>query len=215
MLEDVLLIEDKHRQAAKRIFELRSDSVGEKKYIFSIGGESGSGKSEVANLLGKEFKREGIPAKIIHTDNYFKIHPKQRTEWRQEHGIESIGYNEYDWDMINQTIRAFKENDVITIPCIDLIPNEVDKLTTDFNGIQILILDGVYSVKAEANTRVFIDLTYHDTKMAQVLRGKEPVNEWRTSVLEQEHQAVQSLRPLANLIISKDYEVLEARHITD
>jgi uridine kinase len=56
--------------------------------------------------------------------------------------------------------------------------------------------------------RVFIDLTYQETKKAQLVRGKEPQNEFRLNVLKREHEVVQSLRPLADLIVTKDYEVI-------
>ena len=57
---------------------------------------------------------------------------------------------------------------------------------------------------------MFIELTYHETKKAQVVRGKEPQNEYRARVLEQEHQMVQALRPRAHLLISKEYRVYSA-----
>ena len=54
---------------------------------------------------------------------------------------------------------------------------------------------------------VFIELTYHETKKAQSSRGKEPQNEYRMRVLEQEHKVVQSLKPKANLLVGMDYKV--------
>ena len=60
-------------------------------------------------------------------------------------------------------------------------------------------------MNANADLRVFIDLTYHETKKAQLVRGKEPQNEFRLNVLKREHEVVQSLRPLADLIVTKDY----------
>jgi len=58
--------------------------------------------------------------------------------------------------------------------------------------------------------KIFIDLTYHETKKAQVLRGKEPQNKFRLQVLQREHEVVQSLRPLADLLVTKEFEVVEA-----
>jgi uridine kinase len=59
------------------------------------------------------------------------------------------------------------------------------------------------------DVRVFIDLTYHETKKAQAVRGKEPQNEYRWAVLEQEHQMVQALRPTAQLLVTPEFEVKE------
>jgi uridine kinase len=66
-------------------------------------------------------------------------------------------------------------------------------------------------VQVEADLRVLIDLTYHETKKAQLVRGKENMDEWRLQVLEQEHKVVQSLRPKADLIVTPDFDVEKAK----
>jgi uridine kinase len=209
MLGDVLLIEDKHRKAGEaiiqKILERKKD-----KFIIAISGESGSGKSELAHVIAKGLRKEGIMAKPIHIDNYYRIHPLERTEWRKKNGIENVvGYGEYDWDSIYKNIDDFKNNRKSTMPCVDLVTEQVDQLTTDFSVIDAMVIDGLYAIKTEgADLRVFLELTYHETKKAQVVRGKEPQNEYRMAVLEQEHRMVQALKPKADILISKEYEVL-------
>jgi uridine kinase len=56
--------------------------------------------------------------------------------------------------------------------------------------------------------RVFIDLTYHETKINQIIRMKEALSDFRLNILEQEHQAVASLKPMADLIVDKSYQVV-------
>jgi uridine kinase len=208
MLGDVLLITEKHQNAAKKIFEIILKEKKDK-YIVAISGESGSGKTELAHVLAKMLRKEGIMAKPIHIDNYYKIHPLKRTEWRKKHGIQNaVGLNEYDWDTIYKNIDDFKNSRKSTMPCIDLVTEQVDSLTTDFAGIDMLIIDGLYAINTEGvDMRIFIELTYHETKKAQVVRGKEPQNEYRMQVLEREHQVVQSLKKRADLFITKEYEV--------
>jgi uridine kinase len=209
MLGDVLLITEKHYKAAEQIVE-RLEKVEAEKYIVAIGGESGSGKTELAHVVARKLKDKGTPAKILHIDNYYKTTPQERTAWRQEHGIESIGWTEYDWDLINQNMAEFKANQQATLPCIDLLTDQIDQLTTNFAGIKFLILEGLYPIKAEADLRILIDLTYHDTKKAQIVRGKEPQNEYRLQVLQREHEVVQSLRPLVDLLVTKEFDIIEA-----
>lgn len=209
MLGDILLIEDKHRKAGEaiiqKILERKKD-----KFIIAISGESGSGKSELAHVIAKGLRQHGIVAKPIHIDNYYRIHPLERTEWRKKNGIENVvGYGEYDWDTIYRNIEDFKNSRKSTMPCVDLVTEQIDQLTTDFKGIDMLVIDGLYAIKTEGtDLRVFLELTYHETKKAQVVRGKEPQNEYRMAVLEQEHRMVQSLKPRADILISKEYEVL-------
>lgn len=211
MLGDVLLITEKHENAAKEIvpyiLKNRKD-----KFIIAISGESGSGKTELAHVIAKMLRKAGIICKPIHIDNYYRILPLLRTEWRKSKGIkQSVGLGEYDWDTINKNIEDFKQNRVSTMPCVDLVTEQVDQLTTDFNGVDMIIIDGLYAINTEGvDLRIFIELTYHETKKAQLVRGKEPQNEYRMQVLEQEHQVVLSLRKKADLLVNMDYQVVEA-----
>jgi len=208
MLEDVLLITDKHRAAAAPIVDEILKNKKDK-FIVAISGESGSGKSELTHVVAKNLRQHGIFAKPVHIDNFYRILPLERTQWRQENGIEKVvGLGEIDWHGVKQTVEDFKNSRENTMPCVDLVTEQVDLLTTNFKGIDMLIMDGLYAINCEeADLRVFIELTYHETKKAQSSRGKEPQNEYRMRVLEQEHVTVQSLKPKADLLIGMDYNV--------
>jgi len=215
MLGDVLLINDMHKEAAQAIFEYMMDYCKNKderyRCVIGISGESGSGKSELAHSLGKLLKDNNIRVKVIHTDNYYRIQPLLREEWRRNKGFDKIGIDEYDWVKIKKTIRDFKEEQECMIPCIDLIPEQVDKLITDFSKIDMLIIDGLYAINTpDIDLRVFIDLTFHETKINQIIRMKEAMSDFRLKILEKEHEAVASLKPLAHLIIDKSYQVVSA-----
>jgi uridine kinase len=215
MLGDVLLINDMHKEAAQAIFDCMMDFCKHKderyRCVIGISGESGSGKSELAHSLGKLLKEKNIRVKVIHTDNYYRIQPLLREEWRRNKGFDKIGIDEYDWVKIKKTIRDFKEEQECMIPCIDLIPEQVDKLITDFSKIDMLIIDGLYAINTpDIDLRVFIDLTYHETKINQIIRMKEAMSDFRLKILEKEHEAVSSLKPMADLIIDKSYQVVSA-----
>lgn len=213
MLNDVLLIEEKHEKAAQAIVQ-RILKEKKDKYIVAISGESGSGKSELTQCVAKLLKKEAkIIAKPIHIDNYYRIDPLIRTEWRIENGIENVvGYGEYDWETIYKNIEDFRNGRKSTMPCVDLVTEQIDSLTTDFKTIDMLVIDGLYAIKTEGvDLRVFIELTYHETKKAQVVRGKEPQNEYRMKVLEREHQMVLALKPTANMLVNMEYEIVNVR----
>ena len=208
MLGDVLLITEKHQKAGEIIIE-HILANQKPKMMIGISGESGSGKSELAHVIAKGLRKHGIFAKPIHIDNYYRILPLLRTEWRKENGIQKVvGYGEYDWDTIYRNIADFKEGKVSTGPCVDLVTEQVDQLTTDYSTVDMIVVDGLYAIKTEGlDLNIFIELTYHETKKAQVVRGKEPQNEYRMAVLEQEHQMVQALKPKADILITMEYEV--------
>jgi len=213
MLGDILLINDMHKEAAQAICERvmadRESREERYRYVVGISGESGSGKSELAHALGLCLKHHHIRVKVIHTDNYYRIQPLLREEWRRNKGFDHIGLNEYDWVKIRKTVRDFKEEQECMIPCIDLVSEQVDKLITDFGKVDLLIVDGLYAIKAnDIDMRVFIDLTYHETKINQIIRMKEALSDFRLGILEHEHQAVITLKPMADLIVDKSYQVV-------
>ncbi len=211
MLGDVLLIQEKHHKAGAAIIEEILKRKKDK-FIVAISGESGSGKTELAHVIARGMRKHGIFAKPMHIDNYYKVLPLERKQWRIDNGIEKcVGYDEYDWDTIYSNIEAFKHGEKASMPCVDLVTEQVDTLTTDFSSVDMLIIDGLYAIKTEGiDLRVFIELTYHETKKAQTDRGKEPQNEYRWAVLEQEHKMVQGLRPSADLFVNMQYELVEA-----
>jgi uridine kinase len=214
MLGDILLITEKHKKAAAEILKhVLADR--KERMIIGISGESGSGKTELAHTLAKMLRTtENITAKPLHTDNFYKTHPLERRQWRVKHGIENVvGYNEYDWAAIDNTIEAFKKGEVCEMPCVDLVTEQVDRLITNFGEVQMLIVDGLYAIKAkEMHLRIFIELTYLETKEKHTkdARGKEVMDEVRWATLKREHEMVQSLRPTADLLINRNYEVVKA-----
>lgn len=217
MLGDVLLINDQHKSAAKAILDrvqldldiVEGEGAGDK-FVVAISGESGAGKSELSHSLALLLKQNGIRVKVLHTDNYYHVHPLERRDHRINNNYETVGVGEYDWQLLHQNIEDFRHGRTVTIPCIDIITEEVDQLSTDFSKIRVLIIDGLYAIRTEGvDLKVFIDLTYHETKLNQMLRCKEPTDGYRWKVLEQEHQHVRSLKPLADLHVDKNFRVFD------
>jgi uridine kinase len=208
MLNDLITVTPRHENAAKlildRILEIRKDTPKDK-MIVTISGEVGSGKSTVSIVLARILKRQGIRAKIIDLDDYYKIPPLQRRQWRMKNGINSIGYDEYDWVKLEQNISDFKESRTSKMPCVDLITGYVDELKTNFEGVAMLIINGLYSLKIEeADFKVFIELTYDETRDAQKYSQKENIDAYRLQVLQREHEVVQSLKSHAEFYIDFD-----------
>ena len=206
MLGDVLLLSKKHKKIAEQLLE-HIANLSESRPIIAISGESGSGKSEIAHYLAEVLKENGKKAKLIHIDNYYKIPPQNRKEWRQANGLSSIGDQEYDWDYINNNIMSFKTKTKAILPCLDRLTDQLDQLITDFKEIDILILEGLYAIKAEANLRIMLDITYHNNTKTQLRRGKEQLDDFRLAVLEREHDCVSDLREKADIFITKNFKL--------
>ncbi len=204
MLNDKITVTKKHLEAAELVAEYLQQ-VLQPKFIIAIGGEVGSGKSTLAYAIAQKIKKQGINSKIIDLDDFYLVPPKERKAWRRQHGIESVGPDEYDWLRINRVIDDFYHDRESTMPCVDLITDEVDTLITHFEGVDVLIINGLYATKLnQANFRVFIELTYDETRDAQLYSGKEEMTAFRKQILEREHQMVQMLKHKIDLFFDFD-----------
>jgi uridine kinase len=208
MLNDLITITPRHENAARmvldRILELRAETPKEK-MIITVSGEVGTGKSTVSTALGLMLKKRDIRSKIMDLDDYYKIPPLERRKWRLENGIDSIGYDEYDWDRVQQNISDFQESKVSVMPCVDLITRYTDELTTNFEGVDMLIINGLYSLKIDnADLKVFIEMTYDETKDAQKYSQKENFDAYRLQIMQREHEVVQGLKSNAEYFVDFD-----------
>jgi hypothetical protein len=93
------------------------------------------------------------------------------------------------------------------VPVLEFITSSAYKLLVDFKNIQVLICEGLYAPVLDVTYKMFVDLTYHDTKDFRTARGKEVVSEFRKKVLEKEHQAVSKLRERVDYLITKDFSL--------
>jgi len=208
MLGDVLIIHEKHRTAGEIIIQ---EILRRKKdrFIIAVSGESGSGKTVLSHVIAKGLRKFSIFAKPLHTDNYYKTLPLERTDFRLKFGVENVvGYSEYNWDLLNENILDFKNKRKSSMPCVDLVTEQLDTLITDFSNVDMLIADGLYAIKLDnSDLKIFIDISYHESLNAQLIRGKEKLNEFRINVLEQEHKMVSALSKRADILINKDFSV--------
>ncbi len=204
MQNQVFTITDKHRAAADIIFDrVIKDHVP--KNIITVTGEVGTGKSTVSYLLAKLFKKKGIRAKIMDLDNYYKVPPTDRKVWRLKHGLESVGLDEYDWDKIYENIQDFKEDRVAKMPLVDMVTDYQDELITNFKGVDLLIIKGLYSIKCkESRLKVFIELSFQEAMKYNTYEGVEETDDFRLQVMGKEHEIVQQLKKDADFFIDFD-----------
>ena len=202
MQNDIFHIKEHHIKAAEEIYSEFFEKIGKNKYIISIAGEVSSGKTTLAYLLGRMLKMEGISVKILDLVDFYKVPPRERRDYRKKYGIESVGVEEYDWEKIESVINSFKNGKQEEIPLVDLLTDEIDSLTTNFKGIQVLIISGLYAFYCKhIDFKIFMELTYRETYEAQKYTGKEVMDDFRQKILEKEHEAVQKQKNDADTYI--------------
>jgi uridine kinase len=207
-----------HENAANELVPvIRQALKTHKKVIFAAGGESGTGKSEVAYLVGESLNKQGIPTIAWSFDNAYVTSPAEREEKRAEDYDNNVGLNEMNRSRIEEVIFCFEQDKPVTVPVI--IINEdgsrpVKQITLEMEGKKVLIFDGLYAAligqiktSASKTARVIVMSEKKFNLAAQKERGKENVNEHRLKVLERECLAVRSLWPYVTHKISEDWKV--------
>lgn len=201
MQNQVFTITDKHRAAANLIIE-RIKKEPKLMDIITVTGEVGTGKSTISYLVASLLKADGVRVKIIDLDNYYKISPIERRNWRLKNGIDNIGNEEYDWDKIYDNINDFKQQKVSNLPMVDLLTDYTDELITDFKGVDMLIIKGLYSIKCkESKLKIFIELSYDEALKQNVQENIDVMDDFRVRVMQKEQEAVQKLKKEADFYI--------------
>ena len=214
MRGDILVLQEWHRQAASKIVPEIIDAVKEKgtRYIITVAGESGSGKSEMARALADEFGQFTIGSVVLGQDDYFLLPPRSNDLARRKDAHWLGPHVEVRLDVMEQNlVDALEGKGATTKPLIDYDSNTIQEETIDLNGIAVLIAEGTYtSLLKHVDTRIFILRDWLDTleDRKKRNRGKELGDPFIEQVLSMEHKIIAGHQHLADFLITKEYEVL-------
>ena len=86
MKGDKLVLLDYHKRAASEIVSHIIQDIRKKKtrYIITVAGESGSGKSETGKAIANELDKSGVKSVLLGQDDYFVLPPKSNDLKRRE-----------------------------------------------------------------------------------------------------------------------------------
>jgi len=214
MKGDIIVVEEHHRKAAGIIVTRIVAGIKKKsaRYVITVAGESGSGKSETGKAIADELAILGVHSVILGQDDYFVLPPrsndaKRRTdqEWLGPH-------LEVKLDVLENNLRdAVGGKSEISKPLIDYDRNSVAEERISLDGIRVVIVEGTYtSLLKHVDTRIFIAGNRLDTleHRKRRNRGNEAGDPFIEQVLISEHKIIAGHRQLADFIITKDYDVL-------
>ena len=209
MIGDKLVIEPHHTDRATEICNLVESRLSEK-FVITVAGESGSGKSELASEIARELTERGHPADVLQQDDYFVFPPKTNHEMRRNN-VDQVGPYEVKLDFLDSNLRSFKRNESPIFK--PLVIYDEDRATTeekDTAGLQVLIAEGTYtSLLRFADFRVFIDRDYHQTKATREKRARDVLEPFIQDVLEREHRIISQHKARANAVVTSDFARVE------
>ena len=214
MRGDVLIIEEYHIKAAKDIVQHLTGEIKSinRRYIITIGGESGSGKSEMGKAIQGELETVEIKALILGQDDYFVLPPRSNDVKRRENSKWLGPHVEVKMKNLEKNIiNALKGVKTIKKPLIDYEKNEILEEIVDLEGVGVLIAEGTYtSLLRNVDRRIFIDRNFEDTlaHRRKRERGEEVGDPFIERILETEHKIIAGHKHLADILITKDYGVV-------
>jgi uridine kinase len=214
MKGDRLILLDYHKRAASEIVSYIIRNIRKKKtrYIITIAGESGSGKSETGQAIADELAKVGIKSVVLAQDDYFVLPPKSNDLKRRE-DPEWLGpHVEVKLEVLEQNlVNAIQGKREITKPLVDYDSNTIEDEIINLNGIKVLIAEGTYtSLLKHVDTRIFISRNWVDTleHRQKRSRGNEVGDPFIEQVLSIEHKIIAGHKQLADILITKDYGVI-------
>lgn len=219
MKGDVIVVEEFHQRAAEIIIDdLISDIKAKtRRSIITVAGESGSGKSETGKAIQDALERHQVKAALIGQDDYFILPPRTNDARRRQDPLWLGPHVEVRLDLMEQhLIAAIEGKNALTKPLMDYVGNKITQETVDLTGVRVLIAEGTYtSLLRNVDTRIFIDRTFEDTLRHREKRnrGDEVGSLFIEKLLEDEHKIIAGHKSLADIIITKDYDVIFTKRI--
>jgi uridine kinase len=214
MKGDKLVLLDYHKRAASEIVSHIIQGIRKKKtrYIITVAGESGSGKSETGKAIADELDKYSIKSVLLGQDDYFVLPPKSNDLKRRE-DPEWLGpHVEVKLDVLEQNlVDAIHGKKEISKPLVDYGSNTIEDETIHLDGIKVLIAEGTYtSLLKHVDTRIFICRNWLDTlELRQKrMRGNEVGDPFIEQVLNIEHKIIAGHKQLADILITKDFGVI-------
>ena len=94
--------------ATKQAMETIRPRLGQGRLGIVVSGESGSGKSEIGEVLRETITAEGYTAVLLGQDDYFKKPPKTNAAYRKT-DIDWVGPGEVHLDVMNANMQTLKD----------------------------------------------------------------------------------------------------------
>ncbi len=215
MKGDVVVLEAHHRRAAGLIVPKIIDSIRNKatRYVITVAGESGSGKSETAKAIAVELEKYEINSVVLGQDDYFLLPPKSNDAKRRE-DPEWLGpHVEVNLDTLEKNLKdAIGGKAEIVKPLVDYNNNSIEEEKISLAGIKVVIAEGTYtSLLKNVDTKIFIARSRLDTLAHRQKRnrGGEANDPFVEQVLITEHKIIAGHIQLADFVITKNYDVIE------
>jgi uridine kinase len=214
MKGDVLVIEAHHRRAAAQIAADLVDAIQAKggRFVVTVAGESGSGKSETAQAIAEQLLKIGVASVVLGQDDYFTLPPRSNDARRRSDPDWLGPHVEVRFDLLQANVdAALAGASEIEKPVMDYDRNSAAMEVASLEGVQVIIVEGTYvSLLRHVDRRIFIARNRLETleHRQRRNRGSEAADPFIEGVLEVEHKIIAGHRALADFVLTRDFDVI-------
>jgi len=217
MKGDIVLIQEHHKKAAKVITAQIINKIKDKpsRFVITVAGESGSGKSETGLAIANELKELGIESVVLGQDDYFYLPPKLNSAKRHEDPDWLGPHAEVNFEKFEQNlIDAIENKASIEKPLVDYNANTTEPQIINLENVKVIIAEGTYtSLLKHVDIKVFISRNWLKTleDRRKRNRGNEVNDPFTEQILATEHKIIAGHKQLADFIISDEFEVTKIK----
>jgi len=203
----------------KQAEDLRSR---EKRAVVVLGGESGSGKTEIAEYSRYLLRSKQIRGVTIAGDAFFRLAPEANHRARLDAYSKGelqqyVGPGEVDLESLDSILgnAADRRVNEVFVPsdCRRLGSRRYARVPVALAGVDVILVDLTYSLTLKnATLKVFLESDYRKriaaVKERNLARDPDQDFDFILKVLEIEHHIIQGLRGQADIIVTSDYEAI-------
>jgi len=207
MKDDRIFIKDWHRQAAETIADHLASGL-DGRFTLSVAGESGAGKSEIAEAMKACLESHGLSVGILQADDYF-IYMSRVCDALRRQALDLVGPMEVKLDFIDCHLRSFKQGAVdLYKPVAHYEEASFQREVMPVADLDVLIAEGTYCTLLEfADRRIFIDRDFNDTRQDRRDRARDLEDDFTDTILRREHEIIREHKPHADFIVHMDGRV--------
>ena len=179
----------------------------ERRVVFGVAGESGSGKSTTAVALTAALNAAGISTLALPQDDYFLRPPRANHDHRLG-DLARVGPHEVDLTRLAEHVAAFCAGAEVTIPVVDRAADRFVDTPLDFSPYAALVVEGTYVLGLpDLDARIFMDASYEDTRERRRLRARDVDAPIVEQILGIEHRLIAPYRDVADIVIDRDFVI--------
>ncbi|RKY41915.1 MAG: hypothetical protein DRP85_04505 [Candidatus Makaraimicrobium thalassicum] len=212
MRGDKLVIRKGHVKAAQELGKILTPEIlsSDSRYVISISGESGSGKTEIAHEITKILKENKIRSVTLHQDDYFRHPPKTNYRMRRK-DLTLVGTSEVKLALMNKHITRFKDPKTVKLrkPLVHFDEDKIREETIRCKTARVMIIEGTYTALLKnIDKKIFLRHTYKHTLGTRQVRKREKIDKFDEKILTIEHGIISRHAKLADIVAREDYSLI-------